>query len=108
MLKALLIAIAIAAGGGRAALPARCGPTCAAYRVIAEALPADRSGTLARAIVATPGFDYARLARSLRIPTTTDIRRGWPAFCRSRFPRGRDAAERCDGLLFQPDASATA
>ena len=80
-----------AATPGRAPTPpdsARsCARTCrAAYRAIAEALPEDRAGNLARAILRTPSFDYLELDHALHIPTTAQVRTQWHRFCRSRYP----------------------
>lgn len=80
--------------------PPTCGPSCvAAYRVIARALPRDRTGGVARAITATPGFDYGRLARVLRIPTTTQLRAQWRRRCDALFPDDRASANRCFALI---------
>lgn len=55
-----------------------CGGSCvAAYRLVAEALPGDRSNSLARAILATPRFDYERLGRALEVPTALKIEAQW-------------------------------
>ena len=83
-----------------ASAPAACGPSClAAYRVIARALPQDRTEQLARAITATPGFDYGRLARLLRIPTTAQLRARWRRRCDALFPGDRTSADRCFALI---------
>jgi hypothetical protein len=103
MHRILIAAAALAmtaAPGGNAAAPARCGPTCvAAYAVIAKALPHDREHLLARTILATPGFDYGELTSALHIPTTTQVRAGWPRFCHSLIPHDGAARARCDELL---------
>jgi hypothetical protein len=72
---------------GPAAISSRaCGPTCrAAYQAIAEALPHDRDNYLARAILATPGFDYLQLTRALHVPTIARIRAQWRRYCQSRY-----------------------
>jgi hypothetical protein len=74
-----LLALAVARSGPAAATRAapalECGAACvSAYAAIATALPGDRANVLARAILDTPGFDYARLARALHVPTTRELR----------------------------------
>lgn len=60
--------------------PAACGTSCrAAYRAIAAALPHDQRNVLARAVVRTPGFDYAELSRALGVPTAAEIVGRWRA-----------------------------
>jgi hypothetical protein len=106
MLRSLIAALVLAATGapaGNAAAPTRCGPKCAAaYAVIAEALPQDRANALARAILATPGFDYSELTSALHIPTTTQVKARWPHFCQTLYPQNELAAETCKRLLLAP------
>ena len=54
----------------------------AAYAVIARALRYDGSNLLARMILATPGFSYARLNNALGVPSTHDVEKRWKHFCR--------------------------
>lgn len=83
-----------------ASAPSTCGTSCtAAYRVIARALPQDPTARLARAIAATPGFDYGRLARTLRIPTTAQLHAQWRRRCDALHPDDRAAANRCYALI---------
>jgi hypothetical protein len=96
----LLRALSGAGTAPAASAPSTCGPSClAAYRVIARALPEDRTDQLARAIAATSGFDYARLARVLRIPTTAQLRAQWRSRCDALFPGDRASAARCFALI---------
>jgi hypothetical protein len=101
----VLLVVALAVGYGRrsaAAAPATstCGPPCvAAYRAIARALPEDRSGNLAHAILAVPGFDYRRLARALRIPTPAQLRVQWRRRCDALYPTDPRRASRCYRLI---------
>lgn len=105
---ACTVAVVIAVGivhvlSGSTAAPAAapsCGPSCrAAYLVIARALPQDRAPQLARAIAATPGFDYGRLTRVLRIPTAAHLRAQWRRRCDALYPGDRAAASRCFALI---------
>lgn len=65
---------------GAAPRQAACGLPCrAAYRAIARALPHDSTNAVARAIVRTPGFDYAELSRALGVPTAAEIVSRWRA-----------------------------
>ena len=60
-----------------------CQAACvAAYAVIARALRYDGSNLLARMILATPGFSYARLNNALGVPSTHDVEKRWKHFCR--------------------------
>lgn len=80
-----------------------CGESCqAAYRIVASALPGDRTNVLARAIVATPNFDYARLTRALRIPTVPEIKAQWRAWCNSTFPGSAELQRFCFQLILGP------
>jgi hypothetical protein len=77
-----------------------CGTPCtAAYSAIARALPADGTAGLARAVLATPGFDYGRLARTLGIPTNAQLRAQWRRRCDARFPDDRRSANACFRLI---------
>jgi hypothetical protein len=77
-----------------------CGASCAAaYSAIARALPADRADGLARAVLATPGFDYGRLAHTLGIPTNAQLRAQWRRRCDARFPDDRRSANACFRLI---------
>jgi hypothetical protein len=103
-LLALVIALGllrVLPGAGTApAATSSCGTSCrAAYRVIARALPQDHTAQLARAIAATPGFDYRRLARVLRIPTAVQLRAQWRRRCDGLYPDDRAAANRCFALI---------
>ncbi len=103
VLIAALVLGAAGATGANAAAPTRCSSSCVvAYAVIAEALPRDRTNMLARAIVATPGFNYMELSSALHIPTTRQVKARWPRFCRTLYPRNELAAEACDELLLGP------
>jgi hypothetical protein len=88
-------------GATPAGLPAStCGVSCAAaYSAIARALPADRAAELTRAVLATPGFDYGRLARTLGIPTKAQLRAQWRRRCDARFPDDRRRANACFRLI---------
>jgi len=82
-----------------------CGTGCqAAYRIVASALPADRTNVLARAILATPNFDYARLARALRIPTIPQIKAQWREWCNRTFPSSEALQRLCFRLILGPPA----
>jgi len=83
-----------------AASPRSCYRTCtAAYRAIAEVLPHDHDNRLARAIVHTPGFDYAKLSRLLRIPTVSHVRAQWRRNCLKRFPTYSQEAAACIRMI---------
>jgi hypothetical protein len=76
--------------------PPTCGRTCeAAYDAIASALPRERDDRLARAILATPGFDYLQLDHSLGVPTSAQIHARWRRSCLERFPARTRAAVAC-------------
>lgn len=101
---ALLVGAGVARTLGQAGTPApeprSCGAPCAAaYRAIARALPRDRADTLARSILATPGFDYRRLALALGIPTTAQLRADWRRRCNAQFPDDRARAAACYALI---------
>jgi hypothetical protein len=102
---ALLVGAGVArtlgqAGTPTASAPRSCGTPCAAaYRAIARALPRDRADTLAQSILATPGFDYRRLAQALGIPTAAQLRADWRRRCNARYPDDRARAGACYALI---------
>jgi hypothetical protein len=70
----LAVAWSVPAGATRAAPSRGCGAACvSAYAAIATALPGDHGNVLARAILGTPGFDYAQLSRALHLPTMREL-----------------------------------
>ena len=95
------VARAVGPGGSRAAAQrSTCGTSCvAAYRAIARALPRDGTESLAHAIATTPGFDYARLSRALRIPTAAQLRADWRRRCSAWFPDDPSGAGACYRLI---------
>lgn len=73
-----------------------CGAACvAAYAVIARALPHDGDNDLAHAILATPGFSYARLDEALGVPSIHELEQQWRQFCRLAFTSDRRAVGAC-------------
>jgi hypothetical protein len=95
------VGLALRASAAPAAAP---GPTCgapcaAAYSAIARALPADGGHRLADALLATPGFDYGRLARALGIPTNAQLRVQWRRRCGTLFSDDRRSANACYRLI---------
>lgn len=77
-------------------LTSGCRTACvAAYAVIARALPHDGSNFLARTILATPGFSYARLNNALGVPSPHDVEKQWRRFCRLAFTADKRAVRAC-------------